>query len=92
MVNLSPTPARFQAAALDAIATDAVEEIDVTCRPFKAVVITWDPAWDGSVLYSNAAAVDLIPRLRAVLERLESGSLRLPVDDGVRWVDVTEEG
>lgn len=82
---------RLQAAALDAIASDGVEAIDVTCRPAKAVVITWDPAWDGSVLYSNAAAVDLIPRLEAILERLKSGALRLPVDDGVRWVDVEEE-
>jgi trans-aconitate methyltransferase len=87
MVNLSPVPARFQAAAVDAIASDGVEAIDVTCRPFKAVVITWDPAQDASVLYSNAAAADLIPRLEAMLERLKSGSLRLPVDDGVRWVD-----
>lgn len=73
---------------IDMLATDIVEEIDVTCRPAKVLVITWHPADDASDLYSNAAAAELIPRLRVVLERLERGALRLPVDDGVRYVDV----
>jgi len=34
----------------------------------------------------------LFPALRAVLARLESGSLRMPVTDAVRWVDVDLPG
>jgi hypothetical protein len=56
----------------------------------RAVVIEFDPAAgpERHTLYSNAAAVDLVPVLRAVLVRLESGTLRMPVTDAVRWVDV----
>jgi hypothetical protein len=74
----------------DAIATDAVEEIDICCRPYRAVVIVFDPhpPPEEAALYCNASAESLIPVLRAVLERLESGALRMPVSaDEVRWVD-----
>jgi hypothetical protein len=74
----------------EAIATDAVEEIDVTCRPYRAVVIVFDPhpPPEEAALYCNASAESLIPVLRAVLSRLESGALRMPVSaDEVRWVE-----
>lgn len=80
----------FQAVPVDAIATDAVENIDVAYAPRKAAVLVFDPLdRPGSgALYSNAAAVDLIPEVRALLARLESGALRMPVTaDGVRWVE-----
>jgi hypothetical protein len=56
----------------------------------RALVIEFDPGAGRPLhtLYSNAAAVDLVPVLRAVLARLESGTLRMPVTDAVRWVDV----
>jgi hypothetical protein len=60
-------------------------------EPFRrAVVIEFDPLETSgrSTLYSNGTAADLVPALRAVLARLESGSLRMPVTDAVRWVDV----
>jgi len=46
-----------------------------------------DPA-DLSMLYSDAAACQLVPVLRAMLARLESGALRMPVDGRFRWEDV----
>jgi hypothetical protein len=61
----------------------------------RAVVINFDPGEpQHHTLYSDAAAVDLIPMLRSLLTRLESGAVRMPVTDGVRWVDaeLTEEG
>jgi hypothetical protein len=74
----------------DAIATDAVEDIDVRCRPQQAAVLVFDPNQppEQAMLYSTASAESLIPILRAVLSRLESGALRLPVSaDEVRWVE-----
>jgi hypothetical protein len=60
----------------------------------RVVVIAFDPAAGSTrlALYSNAAAIDLVPMLRIVLARLESGTLRMPVTNGVRWVDVGEAG
>jgi len=40
------------------------------------------------MLYSDAAACQLVPVLRAMLARLESGALRMPVDGRFRWEDV----
>jgi hypothetical protein len=55
----------------------------------KAIVLVFrpgDPPEDAT-LYSDAAAVDLLPVLRAMVTRVESGALRMPVSaDGVRWV------
>jgi hypothetical protein len=90
MPDLPPVRICFQAVPIDAIATDAVENIDVTCTPRKAAVLVFDPLDppDMAALYSNAAAVNLIPFVRALLARLESGALRMPVTaDGVRWVE-----
>jgi hypothetical protein len=77
---------------LDALATDVVEAVDVTCRPFKIAVLVWFPEADGAAdLYTNASATQLEPVLRAMGVRLESGSLRMPTLGGqVRWVDVGE--
>lgn len=61
----------------------------------RAAVITFHPDDPiRHVLHSNAAAVDLIPMLRSLLLRLESGALRMPVNGGVGWVDfdLGEEG
>jgi hypothetical protein len=59
--------------------------------PDKAVMVMFHPADppERHVLFSNAAAVDLVPVLRAVLARLESGELRMPTGDGVRFVDTS---
>jgi hypothetical protein len=62
----------------------------------RAVVIEFDPAAgpERHTLCTNTSAADLVPLLRAVLARLESGTLRMPVTDAVRWVDinVAEDG
>jgi hypothetical protein len=88
----APFPANLTTAARALIETLALVE-----PTLRAVVICFDPLGLPAThsLDSNAAAVDLIPVLRAVLERLESGALRMPVSGGaVRWVDfdVAESG
>jgi hypothetical protein len=70
----------------------AVEAIEAVEAPRRAVFIVWDPLDPPEVhtLLSDASAADLQPLLRAVLARLERGETRMPVDGGVRWVDVEE--
>jgi hypothetical protein len=78
------------------VAAAATGLIDTVAEPWRrAVVVVFEPALpERHALYANAAAADLIPVLKAVLERLESGTLRMPLEVGVRWVDVEvgEEG
>lgn len=71
-----------------------VDAIDLQLPPYKAVVVVFDPADPPEVheVFSAAAAADIVPLLRAVVARLESGALRMPVDGGVRWIDVVVEG
>ncbi len=59
----------------------------------KAILVVFHPddAADAAALYSNAAAADLVPVLRALLERIESGALRMPATaDTVRWVEIED--
>ena len=76
------------------LAEIVVERVAKMWPADKAVVVVFRPADTPPrhTLFSNAAAADLIPVLRAVLERLESGTLRMPVTDAVRWVDVEVPG
>lgn len=73
-------------------AATGIDAIDVVVPPRQAVVVVFDPT-DPSLLpvtFSTASASDLVPVLRVVLALLEAGALRMPVDGGVRWVDVVE--
>jgi hypothetical protein len=72
------------------LAEIVVERIAKMWPTDKAIVVVFRPAdpSDRSMLFSSASAADLVPVLRAVLDRLESGTLRMPVEAGVRWVDV----
>ncbi len=57
--------------------------------PSRCVIIVFDP-WPGGepqALYSNASAAQLTRVLSAALYQVASGKLRLPVRDGLRWVD-----
>ncbi len=71
------------------LAEIVVGHLAVMWPPDRAVMVMFHPADppERHVLFSNAAAVDLVPVLRAVLARLESGDLRMPAADGVRFVD-----
>jgi hypothetical protein len=71
---------------VDDIAKEAIEGIEAL-GVIKGVLVAFDPADPPEVhiLYSNAAAADLVPLLHAVLAQLEAGVLRLPVEGGVRW-------
>ena len=74
---------------LTTAATSLIDTLALVEPWQRAVVITFDQARpEHLALYSNAAAVDLAPLLRAVLARVESGALRMPVTDAVRWVEV----
>lgn len=56
----------------------------------RAVVVLFDPVdLDAPAdLWSDGSAGDLVRVLRSLLERLEAGSLRMPLSgDSVRWVD-----
>jgi hypothetical protein len=77
----------------DLLAEVVVERVSRLSPPDKAVVLVFSPTDppDQSALFSTAGAADLIPVLRSVLQRLESGALRMPVEAEVRWVDVPEE-
>lgn len=69
-------------------ATSLIDVLAMVEPQQRAVVINFDPREPGShTLYSDAAAVDLAPMLRSLLERLERGALRMPVTDGVQWVN-----
>lgn len=69
-------------------ATSLIDILAMVEPQQRAVVINFDPREPClHTLYSDAAAVDLIPMLRSLLDRLERGALRMPVTDGVRWVE-----
>lgn len=73
---------------LTTAATSLVDTLAVVEPLHRAVVIMFEPGdAERHVLYSNGAAADLVPVLRAVLERIEAGRLRMPVTDAVRWVE-----
>jgi hypothetical protein len=61
--------------------------------PLKAVVIVFDPSArpEEHTVYGDAGASQLVPVLRSVLARLESGALRMPVGDGAAWVSCEPE-
>lgn len=72
------------------IASSTIESMRVGVPGVCAALIVFDPPQgpERGRVFSNAEADQLIPVLRATLERLESGTLvRLPVTDGVRWMD-----
>ncbi len=58
----------------------------------KTAVIRFDlaDAPEAHTLDCDAAAADLVPVLRALLARIEGGALRMPVTDGLRWVEDPE--
>jgi len=72
---------------VDDVANEAIEAIDALGL-IKAVVVVFHPTDPPGehVLYSNAAAAQLLPVLKAMVARLEAGDLRLPVDSRLRWV------
>jgi hypothetical protein len=43
-----------------------------------------------AALYGDLAAADLLPVLRALVARIEAGTLRMPVDGGARWTEAEE--
>jgi hypothetical protein len=61
-------------------------------RDARLALVEFHPADPPAMaaLYGDVAACDLIPVLRALLTRLEAGTLRMPVGHGHRWVDVPE--
>jgi len=73
---------------VDDVASEAVEAIDAL--GFKALVIVFDPAdaLDEHFLYSNAAAAQLLPVLKALAAQIDTGDVRMPVDASVRWVAI----
>lgn len=74
------------------VADEAIEAIDAL-GVLKGAVIVFHPADlpEDHTLYSNAAAAQLIPVLKALVARLEAGDLRLDAGGGSRWVK-TEDG
>ena len=78
---------------VDDIANEAIEAIDAL-GVLKAVVVVFDPADppEEHVIYSNAAAVQLLPVLKAMVARIEAGDLRMPVGNAARWVAVEAGG
>jgi hypothetical protein len=76
---------------LTTAATALLDIIELVEPSHRAVVMVFDPLDRQHTLYSNAGATDLIPALRLVLERLEAGTLQMPVTGAVRFVDLVEE-
>ena len=82
-----------QAAELTGVPANRVRE--VTPRPEDMerrgheyhLLLRGDPA-SQAALYGDVAACDLLPVLKALVARLEAGTLRMPVGHGHRWVDV----
>jgi hypothetical protein len=71
------------------IAANTIEAISVA-DPLNRVAVIVFQADKEPRLYSGAAAVDLIPMLHALQEKMEAGRLRMPVTDAVRWVEVED--
>ena len=74
-----------------------LQDIDTTSRKLQVLraagirvaIVEFDVADpEKHMLYSDAASCQLVPALRAMLARLESGALRMPVDGRFRWEDV----
>ena len=61
--------------------------------PNRCVIIVFDPLAEAGdqAFYSNASAWQLTEVLSAALKQLASGSLRMPVAGGLRWVDPDAE-
>jgi hypothetical protein len=79
--------------AEDAAASGMVEAFHRRFSPDKAAMVVFRPGDPpaAATLYSNAAAADLLPVLRAVLARIEAGALRMPTTaDTVRWVKIED--
>jgi hypothetical protein len=72
---------------IDDVANEAIEAIDALGL-IKAVVLVFDPAdaAEEHAVYSNAAAAQLLPVLKAAVARIEAGELRMPVVNEARWV------
>ena len=72
---------------VDDVANEAIEAIDALGL-LKAVFVVFDPAdaAEEHVIYSNAAAAQLLPVLKAMVARIEAGDLRMPVANDARWV------
>jgi hypothetical protein len=70
----------------------ALSDLAVLYGPKRACVIMFNPndLPERHSLVSDASASDLVPLLKAVVARLESGALRMPLNGEVRWVDVEE--
>jgi len=66
---------------------------DMETPPHRAVVVVFNPADppETHALYSNAAAADLVPVLKAVVALLESGVVRMATDGDVRFVEVVAD-
>lgn len=74
---------------LAGVAQAAIDSIAVAGPALRVAIVVSGPMAADHAVYSNADAAQLAPVLQAVLARLESGTLvRLPVTDGVRWMDV----
>lgn len=59
----------------------------------RRAFIVFDPGDRTCIdLFCDASAADLVPTLKALIARIEEGSLRMPVTGGVCWVDVLEPG
>jgi hypothetical protein len=72
---------------LDDVANEAIDAVDALGL-IKAVVMVFDPSAppEEHVIYSNAAAAQLLPVLKAMVARIEAGDLRMPVANAARWV------
>lgn len=87
-MSLSPEYAVY----LAGVAQDAIDSVGVA-GPLRAALVVFSPHTLAGEVYCNADAPQLVVALRSVLARLESGALvRLPVTDGVRWMDVDSGG
>jgi hypothetical protein len=78
---------------VDDAANEMIDAVDALGL-LKAAVVVFDPADppEEHVIYSNAAAVQLLPVLKAMVARIEAGDLRMPVGNAARWVAVEAGG
>lgn len=74
---------------VDDVANEAIEAIDAL-GVIKVVVVVFDPADapETHVIYSNAGAAQLLPVLKAMVARIETGDLRMAASNEVRWVTI----
>jgi len=76
---------------LTTAATALLELIAMVEPTHRAAVVVFNLERDDvPVVYSNAAAMDLQPALATSLALVLDGSLRMPLDGGVRWVGEEE--